>query len=70
VLWPGEIEKAIELLLTTGDHGRVHAALQPAIDRFGDLDDEEQEKFRRTLPGSTPKSCEARCGAKRSRVDA
>lgn len=50
VLWPEEIEKAIELLLTTGDHGRVHAALQPAIDRFRDLDDDdEQEKFRDAL---------------------
>jgi type I restriction enzyme R subunit len=49
VLWPEEIEKAIELLLTTGDHGRVHAALQPAIDRFWDLDDDDQEKFRDAL---------------------
>jgi type I restriction enzyme R subunit len=49
VLWPEEIETAISLLLTTGDHGRVHAALQPAIDRFGALDDEDQEKLRDAL---------------------
>ena len=49
VLWPEEIEKAIELLLTTGDHGRVHAALQPAMDRFSALEDDDQEKFRDAL---------------------
>lgn len=46
VLWPDEVETAISLLLTSGDHGRVHAALQPAIDRFHDLDEDDQEKFR------------------------
>ncbi len=46
VLWPEEVENAIALLLTTGDHGRVHAALQPAIDRFFALDDDEQQMFR------------------------
>jgi type I restriction enzyme, R subunit len=49
LLWPEEIEKAIELLLTTGDHGRVHAALQPAIDRFSALDEGDQDGFRDAL---------------------
>lgn len=47
VLWPGEIEAAVELLLV-GDkvnHDRVHAALAPAVDRFGALDDDERERF-------------------------
>jgi len=37
------------LLLTTGDHGRVHAALQPAIDRFFALDEDEQDGLRDAL---------------------
>lgn len=51
VLWPDEVERTVALLLVAGkvDHGRVHAALAPAIDRFHDLDDEEQERFRDDL---------------------
>jgi type I restriction enzyme R subunit len=49
VLWPEEVEKAIELLLTTRDHGRVHATLQPSIDRFFALDEDEQDRFRDAL---------------------
>jgi type I restriction enzyme R subunit len=47
VLWPDEIETVVTLLLL-GDgvnHGRVHAALAPAIDRFDHLDGDEQERF-------------------------
>ena len=47
VLWPDEIETVVALLLI-GDsvnHGRVHAALAPAIDRFTHLEEDEQERF-------------------------
>src|SRR5215203_259651 len=47
VLWPEEIETVVALLLI-GDsvnHGRVHAALAAAIDRFAHLKDDEQERF-------------------------
>jgi type I restriction enzyme R subunit len=52
VLWPEEVERAVTLLIrsdTPGGHGRVHAALTPAIDRFHDLDTDEQDGFRDTL---------------------
>ncbi len=52
VLWPDEVERTVELLLTTGKvaHDRVHAALAPAVDRFHhNLDDEEQVRFRDAL---------------------
>jgi type I restriction enzyme R subunit len=51
VLWPAEVENAVSLLLAKGKiaHDRVHAALTPAIDRFTDLDDAEQERFREAL---------------------
>ena len=31
------------------DHARIHAALQPAIDRFNDLDEDNQDGFREAL---------------------
>jgi type I restriction enzyme R subunit len=37
------------LLAETLDHGRLHAALGPAIDRFWGLADDEQERFRDVL---------------------
>lgn len=38
------------LLLTEGtEHGRLHAALGPAIARFADLDEDEQERLRDAL---------------------
>ena len=37
------------LLAATLDHGRLHAALGPAIDRFWGLDEEEQDRFRDAL---------------------
>ena len=52
VLWPDEVERAVALLLerdTAGSHGRVHAALTPAIDRFHDLGADQQDVFRDCL---------------------
>ncbi|MBK7166367.1 MAG: hypothetical protein IPH81_14120 [Candidatus Microthrix sp.] len=52
VLWPDEIERTVELLLTKGkaETHRVHSALAPAIDRFNhNLDEDEQERFRDDL---------------------
>ena len=52
VLWPDEVERAVALLLerdTAGSHGRVHAALTPAIDRFHELGADEQDVFRDCL---------------------
>ncbi len=52
VLWPEEVERAVTLLVTrdaAGSHGRVHAALTPAIDRFHDLGADQQEAFRDAL---------------------
>lgn len=37
------------LLAEEVDHGRVHAALGPALDRFADLEEEEQDWFRDAL---------------------
>ncbi len=46
VLWPDEIERTVTLLLAKGmAHDRVHAALASAIDRFGELADDEQDRF-------------------------
>ena len=52
VLWPDEIERTVALLMTAGKvaHDRVHAALAPAVDRFRqDLDEDEQDAFRDAL---------------------
>ncbi len=52
VLRVDEIERVTGLLLTmtaAKDHARIHGALQPAIDRFHALSDEEQERFRDAL---------------------
>jgi type I restriction enzyme, R subunit len=52
VIWPEEVERAVALLVqrdTAGSHGRVHAALTPAIDRFHDLETGQQEAFRDSL---------------------
>ena len=48
VLRPDEIERTVALLVGVAgpsDHGRVHAALAPAIDRVDDLDDDERDRF-------------------------
>ena len=49
VLDTGEIERAAALLLGEGAHARVDAALQPAVDRFNGLEDEDQDAFRDAL---------------------
>jgi hypothetical protein len=38
--------RAAALLLDEGSHARVDAALQPAVDRFNGLEDEDQDAFR------------------------
>ncbi len=53
VLRQDEIERMTNLLMapaTPSSHGRIHAALQPAADRFHeDLDEDRQEGFRDAL---------------------
>ena len=50
VIWPDEVEKTVALLIGNGkNHGRVHAALTPAIDRFHGLDEDDQNTFRDAL---------------------
>jgi type I restriction enzyme R subunit len=52
VLHADEVVKVVALLLAVSgpaDHGRVHAALAPAIDRYHDLDGDEQDRFREAL---------------------
>jgi type I restriction enzyme, R subunit len=52
VLLTDEVERAVGLILgvpSDGSHGRVHAALAPAIDRFGALDQGDQDAFRYDL---------------------
>ena len=49
VLDTGEIERAAALLLSEGAHAQVDAALQPAVDRFNGLEDDDQDAFRDTL---------------------
>jgi type I restriction enzyme R subunit len=47
VLWVDQIDRTVGLLTAVGklDHGRIHAAIAPAVDRFNDLDEEEQVHF-------------------------
>ena len=52
VLMIDEVAKVAGLLVTMAsvkDHGRIHAALQPAIDRFHALDGDNQDGFRDAL---------------------
>ena len=49
VLDTGEMQRAAALLLSENAHAQVHAALQPAVERFGGLSDEDQESFRDAL---------------------
>ncbi len=49
VLRPEEVEAAVALIMgkgNLGDHGRIHAVLDPAIDRYFALSDDEQSRFR------------------------
>ena len=49
ILDAGEMQRAAVLLLSENAHAQVHAALQPAVERFGGLSDEDQEAFRDAL---------------------
>ena len=51
VLRPDEIEAAVALLLAddTKNHGKVYAALDPAVERFGALAEEDRLGFKDTL---------------------
>ena len=49
VLWAEEVEVAVDLLLgpdTASQHARFDSALQPTIDRFWALDEDDQDAFR------------------------
>ncbi len=49
VLRADEVARAVALIVgvgKVGDHSRVHAALGPALDRFGALSEDEQADFR------------------------
>ena len=51
VLRPGEIEETVALLLADDaiNHGRVYAALDPAVERFGALGEEDRLAFKDAL---------------------
>ena len=50
ILDPGEMQQAAALILNKDDnHDQVHAAMQPAVERFKNLDEEDQEMFRDAL---------------------
>ena len=49
VLDVGEMERASTLLLSEGAHAQVDAAMQPAVDRFKALTEEDQDAFRDAL---------------------
>ena len=49
VLDVGEMQRAAVLLLSENAHAQIHAALQPAVERFAGLSDEDQEAFRDAL---------------------
>ena len=51
VLRPEEMEAFVEALMAPGglDHGRVHSFLEPAVDRFWALDEDDRGEFRDVL---------------------
>ena len=49
VLDQGEMERASILLVSEGTHAQVDAAMQPAVDRFNALTEEDQDAFRDAL---------------------
>ena len=49
VLDVGEMQRTARLLLGEGNHAQIDAALQPAVDRFKGLDDDDQDAFRDAL---------------------
>ena len=46
ILDPGEMQQAAGLMLGDGTHEQIHAAMQPAVERFKNLDEEDQDMFR------------------------
>ena len=46
ILDPGEMQQAAGLMLGDGTHEQIHAAMQPAVERFKALDEEDQDMFR------------------------
>ena len=49
ILDPGEMQQAAGLMLGDGTHEQIHAAMQPAVERFKNLDEEDQDMFRDAL---------------------
>ena len=49
ILDPGEMQQAAALMLGDGTHEQIHTAMQPAVERFKNLDEEEQAVFRDAL---------------------
>ena len=49
ILDPGEMQQAAGLMLGDGTHEQIHAAIQPAVERFNSLDVEDQDMFRDAL---------------------
>ena len=50
ILDPGEMQQAAALLLRKGNtHAQIYAAMQPAVERFNALDEEDQAVFRDAL---------------------
>ena len=49
ILDPGEMQQAAGLMLGDGTHEQIHAAIQPAVERFNTLKVEDQDMFRDAL---------------------
>ena len=49
ILDPGEMQQAAGLMLGDGTHEQIHAAMQPAVERFKNLDEDDQDMFRDAL---------------------
>ena len=50
ILDPGEMQQAAVLILSEDStHAQIHAAMQPAVERFKELDEEDQDMFRDAL---------------------
>ena len=49
ILDPGEMQQAAGLLLGKGTHAQIHAAMQPAVERCKNLDEEDRTVFRDAL---------------------
>ena len=50
ILDPGEMQQAAVLILDKdSNHAQIHAAMQPTVERFKNLDEEDQDMFRDAL---------------------